>query len=91
MGFFVHLARQKNEKTLNASCMCVPAESIVEAALCKSVLKPLREPIYQSVEKLHTNDGSLKQLAQNQVGPDNWSTVTTTVIKLLHNIWTSPQ
>lgn len=41
-------------------------ESIVEAALCKSVLKPLREPIYQSLEKLHDNNGSLKQLAQNQ-------------------------
>ncbi|XP_041810559.1 ras and Rab interactor 3 [Chelmon rostratus] len=41
-------------------------ESIVEAALCKSVLKPLREPIYQSLQKLHTNDNSLKQLAQNQ-------------------------
>ncbi|XP_073323029.1 ras and Rab interactor 3 [Pagrus major] len=41
-------------------------ESIVEAALCKSVLKPLREPIYQSLEKLRTNDNSLKQLAQNQ-------------------------
>ncbi|XP_057716039.1 ras and Rab interactor 3 isoform X1 [Corythoichthys intestinalis] len=42
------------------------AESIVEAALCKSVLKPLREPIYCNLEKLHTNNGSLKQLAQNQ-------------------------
>nr|XP_046268321.1 ras and Rab interactor 3 [Scatophagus argus] len=41
-------------------------ESIVEAALCKSVLKPLREPIYQSLEKLHTSNSSLKQLAQNQ-------------------------
>lgn len=41
-------------------------ESIVEAALCKSVLKPLREPIYQSLEKLHNGDSSLKQLAQNQ-------------------------
>ncbi|XP_051941649.1 ras and Rab interactor 3 isoform X2 [Hippocampus zosterae] len=41
-------------------------ESIVEAALCKSVLKPLREPVYRSLEKLHTNNGSLKQLAQNQ-------------------------
>lgn len=41
-------------------------ESIVEAALCKSVLKPLREPIYQSLEKLHTNNSNLKQLAQNQ-------------------------
>lgn len=48
-------------------CFCVHAESIVEAALCKSVLKPLREPIYQRLEKLHTNSGSLKQLAQNQV------------------------
>lgn len=43
------------------------AENIVEAALCKSVLKPLREPIYQSLEKLHTEDGSLKQLTDNQV------------------------
>ncbi|KAM8833715.1 ras and Rab interactor 3 [Synchiropus picturatus] len=41
-------------------------ESIVEAALCKSVLKPLRESIYQSLEILHTENGSLKQLAQNQ-------------------------
>ncbi|KAM7376704.1 hypothetical protein PAMP_006417 [Pampus punctatissimus] len=41
-------------------------ESIVEAALCKSVLKPLREPIYQSLEKLHANNSSLNQLAQNQ-------------------------
>ncbi|KAK2825872.1 hypothetical protein Q5P01_020086 [Channa striata] len=41
-------------------------ESMVEAALCKSVLKPLREPIYQSLEILHTNSSSLKQLAQNQ-------------------------
>lgn len=41
-------------------------ESIVEAALCKSVLKPLREPIYQCLQKLHTNDNSLKQLTQNQ-------------------------
>lgn len=48
--------------------MCVPAESIVEAALCKSVLKPLRDPIYQRLEKLHTEDGSLIQLAEKQVG-----------------------
>ncbi|GLD56366.1 ras and Rab interactor 3-like protein, partial [Lates japonicus] len=41
-------------------------ENIAEAALCKSVLKPLREPIYQSLEKLHINDGSMKQLTQNQ-------------------------
>ncbi|KAM6912800.1 ras and Rab interactor 3 [Xenentodon cancila] len=41
-------------------------ENIVEAALCKSVLKPLREPIYQTLEKLHSNTGNMKQLAQNQ-------------------------
>ncbi|KAM9355392.1 ras and Rab interactor 3 [Pholidichthys leucotaenia] len=41
-------------------------ESIAEAALCKSVLKPLKEPIYQSLEKLHTDNNGLKQLAQNQ-------------------------
>ncbi|XP_053290240.1 ras and Rab interactor 3 isoform X1 [Pleuronectes platessa] len=41
-------------------------ESIVEAALCKSVLKPLREPIYKCLETLHSNDNSLKQLTHNQ-------------------------
>ncbi|XP_037551399.1 ras and Rab interactor 3 [Nematolebias whitei] len=41
-------------------------ESIVEAALCKSVLKPLKEPIYKSLEKLHVSAGSMEQLAQNQ-------------------------
>lgn len=41
-------------------------ESIVEAALCKSVLKPLREPIYQCLEKLHNDSGSLSKLSQNQ-------------------------
>lgn len=41
-------------------------ESIVEAALCKSVLKPLREPIYQCLEKLHNDSGSLTKLSQNQ-------------------------
>lgn len=46
---------------------CVRAESIAEAALCKSVLKPLREPIYQSLEKVHSSDSSCKQLALNQV------------------------
>uniref|UniRef100_A0A3Q3AE67 Ras and Rab interactor 3-like n=1 Tax=Kryptolebias marmoratus TaxID=37003 RepID=A0A3Q3AE67_KRYMA len=42
------------------------AESIVEGALCKSVLKPLKEPIYKSLEKLHVGAGSMEQLAQNQ-------------------------
>lgn len=39
----------------------------MEAALCKSVLKPLREAIYQRLEKLHASDGSHKLLAQKQV------------------------
>lgn len=42
------------------------AESLVEAALCKSVLKPLKEPIYRSLERLHTE--SRRQLEKNQVG-----------------------
>lgn len=54
--------------------LCISVENIVEAALCKSVLKPLREPIYHRLEKLHTDDGSLKQLTDNQVGKDNWNT-----------------
>uniref|UniRef100_A0A3B5KTY4 VPS9 domain-containing protein n=1 Tax=Xiphophorus couchianus TaxID=32473 RepID=A0A3B5KTY4_9TELE len=40
------------------------AESLVEAALCKSVLKPLKEPIYRSLERLHTE--SRRQLEKNQ-------------------------
>ncbi|XP_023208800.1 ras and Rab interactor 3-like [Xiphophorus maculatus] len=39
-------------------------ESLVEAALCKSVLKPLKEPIYRSLERLHTE--SWRQLEKNQ-------------------------
>uniref|UniRef100_A0A1A8LYD5 Ras and Rab interactor 3 n=1 Tax=Nothobranchius pienaari TaxID=704102 RepID=A0A1A8LYD5_9TELE len=41
-------------------------ENIVEAALCKSVLKPLKEPIYKSLEKLYSSAGTMKQLEQNQ-------------------------
>ena len=71
--------------------MCVHAENIVEAALCKSVLKPLREPIYQELEKLHTNDNSLKQLAHNQVGLDMQETTVhtlqySTLIFILHGV-----
>lgn len=53
---------------------CFRAENIAEAALCKSVLKPIREQIYQCLEKLHNND-SLKQLTQNQVEPTNCAVV----------------
>uniref|UniRef100_A0AAV2JKQ7 Ras and Rab interactor 3 n=1 Tax=Knipowitschia caucasica TaxID=637954 RepID=A0AAV2JKQ7_KNICA len=41
-------------------------ESIAEVALCKSVLKPLREPIYQCLEKLHRDSGSFEKLSLNQ-------------------------
>ncbi|XP_062325603.1 ras and Rab interactor 3 [Osmerus eperlanus] len=41
-------------------------ESIVEAALCKSVLKPVREPVYSGLKELHTRTGSLKRLKENQ-------------------------
>ncbi|XP_013882434.1 LOW QUALITY PROTEIN: ras and Rab interactor 3-like [Austrofundulus limnaeus] len=41
-------------------------ESIIVGALCKSVLKPLKEPIYKSLEKLHVCTGSMEMLAQNQ-------------------------
>ncbi|XP_061742480.1 ras and Rab interactor 3 isoform X2 [Nerophis ophidion] len=47
-------------------CSQEKLESIVEAALCKSVLKPLRDPIYENLERLHFTNGSLKQMAQKQ-------------------------
>ena len=47
-------------------CADVCPESIVEAALCKSVLKPVREPVYSGLKELHTRTGSLKRLKENQ-------------------------
>ncbi|MBN3298765.1 RIN3 protein, partial [Amia calva] len=41
-------------------------EAIIEAALCKSVLKPLREAIYTELKEIHTKDSSLKMLKDNQ-------------------------
>uniref|UniRef100_W5KWX3 Ras and Rab interactor 3 n=1 Tax=Astyanax mexicanus TaxID=7994 RepID=W5KWX3_ASTMX len=41
-------------------------EIIIEAALCKSVLKPLREPIYNSLKDIHSRAGTLKRLKENQ-------------------------
>lgn len=41
-------------------------EVIIEAALCKSVLKPLREAIYSSLKDIHTRNGTLKRLRENQ-------------------------
>ncbi|XP_063039829.1 ras and Rab interactor 3 [Engraulis encrasicolus] len=41
-------------------------EVIIEAALCKSVLKPIRESIYSRLRDIHTRDGTLKKLRENQ-------------------------
>ncbi|XP_072546002.1 ras and Rab interactor 3 isoform X2 [Salminus brasiliensis] len=41
-------------------------EIIIEAALCKSVLKPLREPVYNSLKDIHSRGGTLKRLKENQ-------------------------
>ncbi|XP_048841556.1 ras and Rab interactor 3-like [Brienomyrus brachyistius] len=41
-------------------------EVIIEAALCKSVLKPLREAVYSRLRDLHTQDGSLDRLREHQ-------------------------
>ncbi|KPP67182.1 ras and Rab interactor 3-like [Scleropages formosus] len=41
-------------------------EAIIEAALCKSVLKPLREAIYSRLRDIHTQDGSLDRVRDNQ-------------------------
>lgn len=44
-----------------------PAEAIVESALYKCVLKPLKEAIDASLLEIHTRDGSLQQLKDNQL------------------------
>ncbi|XP_041121845.1 ras and Rab interactor 3-like [Polyodon spathula] len=41
-------------------------EAVIEAALCKSVLKPLKESIYTGLKEIHTNNSSLKSLKENQ-------------------------
>ncbi|XP_019060797.1 ras and Rab interactor 3 [Fukomys damarensis] len=41
-------------------------EAIVESALYKCVLKPLKEAIDSSLHELHSQDGSLRQLKENQ-------------------------
>ncbi|XP_028677608.1 ras and Rab interactor 3 isoform X2 [Erpetoichthys calabaricus] len=41
-------------------------EVIIEAALCKCVLKPLRETIYSGLKEIHTEDLSLQRLLENQ-------------------------
>uniref|UniRef100_A0A8C7H2Y2 Ras and Rab interactor 3 n=1 Tax=Oncorhynchus kisutch TaxID=8019 RepID=A0A8C7H2Y2_ONCKI len=41
-------------------------EGIMEAALCKAVLKPLREAVYSGLKDIHSRGGSLKRLKENQ-------------------------
>ncbi|XP_048217855.1 ras and Rab interactor 3 [Perognathus longimembris pacificus] len=42
-------------------------EAIVESALYKCVLKPLQAAIHASLHELHSRDGSLQQLKENQL------------------------
>lgn len=42
-------------------------EIIAEAALCKCVLKPLKEAIESHLCAIHTNDGALRLLTENQM------------------------
>ncbi|XP_040112547.1 ras and Rab interactor 3 [Oryx dammah] len=42
-------------------------EAIVESALYKCVLKPLKEAIYSCLHEIHSKDSSLQQLKDNQV------------------------
>ncbi|XP_061100144.1 ras and Rab interactor 3-like isoform X1 [Conger conger] len=41
-------------------------EVIIESALCKSVLKPLKEAVYSGLRDIHTREGSLRRLEVNQ-------------------------
>ena len=44
-----------------------PAEAIVESSLYKCVLKPLKEAINLRLHEIHSKDGSLQQLKENQL------------------------
>ncbi|NWV78504.1 RIN3 protein, partial [Dasyornis broadbenti] len=58
-------------------------EVIAETALYKCVLKPLKEAINCSLKEIHTKDGSLQQLKENQLVIQNTTTtdlgITTSV------------
>lgn len=45
----------------------LPPEAIVESALYKCVLKPLKDAINSSLLEIHSRDGSLQQLKENQL------------------------
>ncbi|KAM7019297.1 ras and Rab interactor 3 [Passerculus sandwichensis] len=73
-------------------------EVIAETALYKCVLKPLKEAINSSLKEIHSKDGSLQQLKENQLVIQNTTTtdlgVTTSVPetavleKILHKFTT---
>ncbi|XP_059816157.1 ras and Rab interactor 3 isoform X2 [Hypanus sabinus] len=58
-------------------------EAIVEAALCKCVLKPLKDNINNQLKEIHSKNGNLKLLKENQQIVQNTTTtelgVTTSV------------
>ncbi|XP_069772330.1 ras and Rab interactor 3 isoform X1 [Narcine bancroftii] len=58
-------------------------EAVVEAALCKCVLKPLKENINSQLKEIHSKNGTLKLLKENQQIVQNTTTtdlgVTTSV------------
>ncbi|XP_053331424.1 ras and Rab interactor 3 [Spea bombifrons] len=77
---------QSAELTAMVDCSLYTDEkidAIVEAALCKCVLKPLKSPIESYLREIHSKDGSLRLLKENQlVIQDTTSTdlgVTTSV------------
>uniref|UniRef100_A0A8C5S2A0 Uncharacterized protein n=1 Tax=Laticauda laticaudata TaxID=8630 RepID=A0A8C5S2A0_LATLA len=49
-----------------SSSTCGPG-SVVEDALCKCILKPLRDTVYAQLLDFHTEDGSLNRLRENQL------------------------
>ncbi|XP_067894861.1 ras and Rab interactor 3 [Heterodontus francisci] len=67
-------------------------EAVVEAALCKCVLKPLKDHINTQLKEIHSKNGNLKLLKENQQIVQNTTTtdlgVTTSVpeVNLLEKI-----
>ncbi|XP_078090378.1 ras and Rab interactor 3 isoform X2 [Mustelus asterias] len=49
-------------------------EAVVEAALCKCVLKPLKDDIDSQLKEIHAKNGSLKLLTENQQIVQNTTT-----------------
>lgn len=82
--------------TSAVSLLC--AEQIAETALYKCVLKPLKEAIDSYLKEIHSKDGSLQHLKENQLVIQNTTTtdlgITTSVPetivleKILHKFTT---